>query len=158
MHESDSRTRPGFVEIGKTRTHIWEEIGQVHARPFVIYDPNSRPQLRSTSSPRSTSNYDMHEANKSSGGKFRLVPAWLMPRLDERYCELIYQHLKEFDQVFLVGAGIGKWSGVNNFINYVNKSHPHFSTKIWYQRYIRLTDFSEDELLKIFADMSANYS
>lgn len=158
MHESGSPMLPGFVEIGKTRTRIWEEIAQDRARPFVIYDPKSRPQLRTTSSPRSTSNYDVHEVNESSGERFRLFPGWLMPSLDERYCEMIYQHLKNFDQVYLVGGGIGKWSGVKNFIKYVEKSHPHFSTKIQLQHYNRLTDFTEDELLKIFAKMSAKHS
>jgi hypothetical protein len=153
MSKQQTPVNPGFVVINKTRTFIWENTLKDHQRPYVLYDPRSRPRLKKTSSPVATSNYDREELSTTPRGKFRFVPGWMKPSLDSNYCKLIYEHLQQFDHVYLVGGGIGRLSGINNFINYLELSHPHFVEHITPNRYFRFTDFPERKLKEIFEKM-----
>ena len=146
-------SHPAFAVIGKTRTLIWEDGLEAHKRPTAIYDPRSRPSFTSVSGPRSTSNYDYRETSSGSKSKFHLLPAWLEPSLDKHYCELIYHKLQKFDHIYLVGGGVGRWSGINNFIRYVEREHDEFPGRIYPARYFRLTDFPEAKLKRIFHAM-----
>ena len=148
-------SHPAFAVIGKTRTLIWEDGIDSHKRPTTIYDPRSRPRFSSVSGPRSTSNYDYREMSSGSRAKFHFLPAWLEPGLDKRYCELIYHKLQKFDHIYLVGGGIGWWSGINNFIRYIESEHENFQGRIYPARYFRLTDFPEEKLKEIFHRMKA---
>ena len=155
----DSDFTPGaplFVVIGKTRTQIWEGEFNKHARPFVIYDPRSRPTVRATGGTASTSNYDSIDSSRDSKVGFRLLVGWMMPSLNEHYCERIYQHLSGFDRIYLVGGGIGRWSGVNNFMDYAEGLHPGFANKVRWQRYFRFSDFPHSTLEKIFTQLLAD--
>jgi len=145
----------GYAVIGKTRTLIWDEDSEVTTSPFVIYDPKSRPQLGSTSGPQPTSNYDVRDRSQGSKGRFHFLSGWMRPNLDPEYCEKIFQHCQEFDRIFLVGGGVGLWSGVNNFIRFIQREHPKFEYKIEYRRYFRLTDFPKSKLREIFSSMSS---
>ncbi len=154
MHHRHETDHLHFAVIGKTSTHIWLDDSGVHSRPFTVYDPRSRPHVAIASGPRATSNYDTHDLSHGSRAKFSIIPAWLEPSLDQHYCELIYKHLKDCDRAFLVGAGVGRWSGINNFISYLEEHHPDFAKKVEYRIYFRLTDFPENKLRKIFREMS----
>ena len=144
----------GYAVIGKTRTLIWDEDSHVTTSPFAIYDPKSRPQLGSTSGPRLTSNYDLRDISRNPKGRFRFLSGWMRPSLDEGYCEKIYQHFREFDRIYLVGGGVGRWSGVNNFMSYVESEHPEFAERIDYRCYFRLSDFPMSKIRKIFLSMA----
>lgn len=144
----------GYVVIGKTRTLIWNEDSEAATTPFAIYDPKSRPQLGSTSGPRLTSNYDLRDTSRNPKGRFRFLSGWMRPSLDAHYSEKIYQHIHGFDRVFVVGGGLGRWSGVNNFIGYIENEHPEFLERIDYRCYFRLSDFPTSKLWKIFLAMN----
>ena len=135
----------GFVVIGKTRTLIWGKKRAGTRKPLALYDPHSRPAL---------GNY-AHAAGPL--GRFSLIPGWGRPNLDARYCELICERIEDFKEVFILGGGIWKWSGVNNFLDYVAENHPDLLEKIEYRRYFRLTDFSEAKTKKIFHEMVDDY-
>jgi hypothetical protein len=147
-----------FAVIGKTSAQIWGDDSGVHTRPVTVHDPRSRPHLGSVSGPKSTSNYDTRELAQGSRVKFKVIPGWLKPSIDERYCELIYKRVKECDRAFIVGGGIGRWSGINNFMSYLEEHHPEFAKRVEYRVYFRLTDFSESKLRKIFREMSEEES
>ena len=143
-----------YAVIGKTRTLIWEHGIDGHERPHVIYDPRARPHFKSSNGPRSTSNYDMSEGRMGSRSKFRLVASWLKPGLDEGYCYQIYQHLQKFDLIYLVGGGLGAWSGINAFLDYVEENHEEFPRHVIPLRIFWLTDFPEKKLMKIFHNLT----
>ena len=156
MESASPANVPLFVVIGKTRTQIWEgEFGK-HAQPFVIYDPRSRPTVRATGGAAPTSNYDSRDSSRNSKVGFHLLVGWMKPSLNEHYCERIYQHLAGFDRIYLVGGGIGRWSGVNNFMDYAEGLHPDFAKKVRWQRYFRFTDFPQSTLEKIFTQLPAD--
>jgi len=148
---------PAYAVIGKTRTLIWEDGLHSHKKPTAVCDPRSRPRFSSVSGPRSTSNYDYRESSSGSRAKFHLIPGWLEPGLDHHYCELIYHKLQKFDHIFLVGGGVGWWSGINNFIRFVETEHEEFPGRIYPARYFRLTDFPEEKLMEIFRKMKADH-
>ena len=150
-------SHPAFAVIGKTRTLIWEDGLHAHKRPTAVYDPRSRPRFASVSGPRSTSNYDYRESSSGSKAKYHFLPGWLEPGLDHHYCELIYHKLQKFDHIFLVGGGVGWWSGINNFIRFVETEHEEFPGRIYPARYFRLTDFPEEKLMEIFRKMKADH-
>ena len=150
-------SHPAYSVIGKTRTLIWEDGLDSHKKPTAIYDPRSRPRFTSVSGPRSTSNYDYREMSSGSKAKYHLLPAWLEPGLDQHYCELIFLKLQGFDHIYLVGAGVGKWSGINNFIKYVELEHEEFPGRIYPARFLRLTDFPEAKLREIFREMKNDH-
>ena len=75
--------QPAYAVIGKTRTLIWEHGLDSHEHPYVIYDPRARPQFRSASGPRLTSNYDTRDLSSGSRARFGLIASWLKPGLDE---------------------------------------------------------------------------
>ena len=152
LHRNDT-DHLHFAVIGKTSAQIWGDDSGVHSKPVTVHDPRSRPRLGSASGPRLTSNYDTSAISKSARSKFGLIPGWLKPSLDENYCELIYKRLKDCDRAFVVGGGIGRWSGVNNFMAYLEEHHAAFAAKVEYRVYFRLTDFSESKLRKIFREM-----
>ncbi len=154
MAQLSTHSKPLLVVIGKTRTQIWNKGADGHHRPFVIYDPKSRPQFHSSSGPKSTSNYDVKETSVGSRANFRLFTGWMKPTLDPHYCEFIFHHIKEFDQIVIFGGGIGRWSGVNNFESWANLHHPSFSSRITYVRSFRLKDYSEEKLRKLFRGLS----
>ena len=139
-----------FAVIGKTSAQIWGDDSGVHTKPITVHDPRSRPHLGIASGPKATSNYDTREIAHDSLVKFNVIPGWLRPSLDENYCELIYKRLKECDRAYLVGGGLGRWSGLNNFIAYVEERHPVFAAKVEYRIYFRLTDFPESKLRSNF--------
>jgi len=147
-------THAAYAVIGKTRTLIWEHGLDSHQRPHVIYDPRARPKFKSSTSPRSTSNYDMRDLGSGSRAKFGLIASWLKPGLDEGYCYQIYQRLQPFDLVYLVGGGLGKWSGINAFLHYVEEYHEDFPRQVIPLKIFRLTDFPEKKLMKIFHNLS----
>jgi len=150
-------SHPAFAVIGKTRTLIWEDGLHAHKRPTAVYDPRARPRFASVSGPRSTSNYDYRESSSGSKAKYHFLPGWLEPGLDHHYCELIYHKLQKFDHIFLVGGGVGWWSGINNFIRFVETEHEEFPGRIYPARYFRLTDFPEEKLMEIFRKMKADH-
>ncbi len=150
-------SHPAYSVIGKTRTLIWEDGLDSHKKPTAIYDPRSRPRFTSVSGPRSTSNYDYREMSSGSKAKYHLLPAWLEPGLDQHYCEVIFLKLQRFDHIYLVGAGVGKWSGINNFIKYVELEHEEFPGRIYPARFLRLTDFPEAKLREIFREMKNDH-
>ena len=158
MLKRPAPSRPAYAVIGKTRTLIWDHGLNSFEKPTAIYDPGSRPRFRSVSGPRSTSNYDMKESASGSNAKYRIIPSWLKPSLDPNYCELIYQKLQRFDQIYLVGGGLGNWSGINNFIKYVELRHEEFPGRIIPVIHFRLTDYSERKLMKIFHHMEESHS
>ena len=133
----------GFVVIGKTRTLIWGKKRAGTRKPLALYDPYSRPSLGSYA--------------QGPLGRFSLIPGWMRPNLDARYSELICERIEDFKEVFILGGGIWKWSGVNNFLDYVAENHPDLLEKIEYRRYFRLTDFSEAKTKKIFHEMVDDY-
>ena len=143
-----------YAVIGKTKTLIWEHGIEGRERPYVIYDPRARPQYRSSNSPRFTSNYDLRDQGMGSRAKFRLVASWLKPGLDEGYSYQIYQHLQKFDLIYLVGGGLGAWSGINAFLGYVEENHEEFPRHVIPLKIFRLTDFPEKKLMKIFHNLS----
>ena len=142
-----------YAVIGKTRTLIWENGIDNHERPYVLYDPRARPRFASSSGPRFTSNYDLREAGAGSRARFRLIASWLRPGLDEGYCYQIYQHLQKFDLIYLVGGGLGAWSGINAFLAYVEENHEEFPRQVIPLKIFRLTDFPEKKLMKIFHNL-----
>lgn len=146
--------QPAYAVIGKTRTLIWEHGLDSHEHPYVIYDPRARPQFRSASGPRLTSNYDTRDLSSGSRARFGVIASWLKPGLDEGYCYQIYQHLQKFDLVYLVGGGLGKWSGINAFLDYVEENHEDFPRHVIPFKIFRLTDFPEKKLMKIFHNLT----
>jgi hypothetical protein len=146
--------QPAYAVIGKTRTLIWEHGLDSKERPHVIYDPRSKPHLSSTSGPKATSNYDTRTQASSSQAKFGLVAGWLKPGLDEGYCYQIYQHLQNFDLIYLVGGGLWRWSGINAFLHYVEENHEEFPRKVIPLKIFRLTDFPEKKLKRIFKNLT----
>lgn len=147
-------TDAAYAVIGKTKTLIWEHGLDSHQHPHVIYDPRARPKVRSSSSPKFTSNYDSQDFSAGSRAKFGLIACWLKPGLDEGYCYQIYQHLEPFDLIYLVGGGLGKWSGINAFLHYVEEYHEDFPRRVIPLRVFRLTDFPQKKLMKIFHNLS----
>ena len=154
MLDRNHTDHPHFAVIGKTSAQIWGEDSGAHSKPVTVHDPRSRPHLGIASGPKTTSNYDRRGLSKTSKAKFGIIPGWLMPSLDDHYCELIYKRLKDCDRAFLVGGGIGRWSGINNFMTHLAENHPEFEKKVEYRVYFRLTDFPESKLRKIFGEMS----
>ncbi len=154
MVSNSSHDGPLFVVIGKTRTQIWEGNFGTHVQPFVIYDPLSRPTVTATSGTATTSNYDSRDSSRSSNVGYHLWVSWMKPSLNEHYCDRIYQHVKGFDHIYLVGGGIGRWSGVNNFMDYAERLHPGFSKRVTWQRYLRFTDFPQKTVEKIFTRLT----
>ena len=151
------REKMGFVVIGKTRTLIWGKKRAVTRKPLALYDPHSRPALGNYAHSKATSNYDSRDYAAGPLGRFSLIPGWMRPNLDARYCKLICERIEDFKEVFILGGGIWKWSGVNNFLDYVAENHPDLLEKIEYRRYFRLTDFSEAKTKKIFHEMVDDY-
>ncbi len=143
-----------FAVIGKTSTHIWGAESATHNGAVTVHDPRSRPHFGSISSSQTTSNYDTHDLKQSSHTKFGFIPAWIRPSLDDRYCELIYKRLKDCDHAFIVGGGVGRWSGVNNFVSYIEENHKEFAERVEYRVHFRLSDYPELKLRKIFSEMS----
>ena len=156
MADETAPFNPGYIVIGKTRTIIWRRITKSREHPIVIYDPDAKPQLKSVSGPRPTSNYSYQDHGKGSGGSYKLIPSWLSPRINQKYCDHIYQHLQDFDHVYLLGGGIGRWSGVNNFMEYIAQRHPESLPLFSLKRYLRFTDFSERRAKEILKKMGNN--
>ena len=161
-----SPSHPGYVAIGKTRTLFWEHIYNSREKPFVLYDPSSRPRFSSVSGVSgkssyasglgSSSSYDAGHFSTESKARFHLLAGWMKPALNDDYCEHIYRHISHLDHVYLVGGGIGRWSGINNFIRYLEKRHPQAIDRITPVRYFRLTDFPEKKLMEIFKRISSD--
>ena len=84
MADETAPFNPGYIVIGKTRTIIWRRITKSREHPIVIYDPDAKPQLKSVSGPRPTSNYSYQDHGKGSGGSYKLIPSWLLPRINQR--------------------------------------------------------------------------
>ncbi len=149
-----THSMPLLVVMGKTRTQIWNRGTEERHKPFVIYDPNSRPQFQSASGPKSTSMYELKSHHAASGAHFRFIVGWMKPTLDPHYCEFIYNHIRDFDQIVIFGGGIGRWNGVNNFMTWVDSQHPGFSRRITGVKRYRLRDYSEEEMRTIFRALS----
>ncbi len=156
MHSHDHAKRSAYVVIQKNFTEIWEDDFKLNTRPVTIYEPSSIPKGVRHDLDASSSTYDVatsQRANKS----FPLIPNWMKPNLENHYQQRIFQHIKGFDQVFLVGGGIGRWSGSNNFMAYVENFHPHFVDRIKHQRRFRFTNFPQSTLFDIFEEMSKHH-
>ena len=147
-------THAAYVVIGKTRTLIWEHGLDSREHPHVIYDPRAKPNFKSSKGPRSTSNYDLRDQSFGSKARFHLIAGWLKPGLDEGYCYQIYQRLQKFDLVYLVGGGLGLWSGINAFLKYVEENHDEFPRHVIPLKIFRFTDFPEKKLMKIFRNLT----
>jgi len=145
---------PLFVVIGKTRTQIWDYGSGGHHKPHVIYDPKSRPHTRIVSGPKSTSNYDTKELAFGARAGFGFLAGWMEPFLDDHYCSLIYQHIKGFEMIYVVGGGLGRWSGINNFMRYLKHHDPELIRRITPIRHFRFTDYPEWKLRKIFDELN----
>jgi hypothetical protein len=154
MSKNAAFAEPLFGVIGKTRTQIWDHQSKSHQWPFVIYDPRSRPRTVRASGPHPTSNYDVAGMGFGQRSRINLLASWMMPKLDDRYCELIYQHMKNFEVIYLVGGGVGRWSGINNYMRFIDNNHPHLTRRISPVRHFRITDFPDKKLQRIFKDMS----
>ena len=142
-----------YAVIQKNRTEIWEDDFSKRAHPITIYEPGSIPKGVHHVLDAVSSTYDVasiQRANKT----YQLIPSWLKPNLEHGYERRIYQHLKKFDQVYLVGSGLGRWSGINSFMNYATDFHPQFVGHIQRQRRLRFTDFPHPALFEIFREMS----
>ena len=153
MHSKGHPQRSVYVVIQKEFTEIWEDDFKMHAHPIVIYEPGSIPKGVHHDLDAATSTYDVastQRANKS----FPLISDWMRPDLNYFYEKRIYHHLKDFDQVFLVGGGLGKWSGINSFLKYIDDYHPKFLNRIQHERRFRLTNFPYSVLFKIFKEMT----
>jgi len=143
----------GFIVIGKTRTLIWGQKKLLSQKPHALYDPYSRPRSKNQSHAQTTSNYDCRDYSASSQLHFRVLSGWMRPHLDERYCELIASRIANFDHIYLLGGGLGKWSGINNFMKYTDQHNAFLAKKIEYRRYMRLTDFPDHLAKRIFEEM-----
>ena len=98
-----------YAVIQKNRTEIWEDDFSKRAHPITIYEPGSIPKGVHHGLDAVSSTYDVasiQRANKT----YQLIPSWLKPKLEHGYERRIYQHLKKFDQVYLVGSGLGRFS------------------------------------------------
>lgn len=119
-----------------------------------MYDPISRPSFHSVTGPRSTSNYEFKDTRPGARTKFHLLAGWMKPGLDEQYCDNIWDHIRDFDRVYLVGGGKGRWSGINCFMEYLEEYHPDFVVQVTPERHFRLTDYPEYRLMEIFKRLS----
>ena len=155
MHSSGHAKRSAFVVIQKNRTVVWEDHFEENHHPVIIYEPDSIPKGVHHNLDATSSTYDVATTQRANK-EFKLLAGWMRPNLNYYYETRIYSHLKEFDKIFLVGGGIGKWSGINNFMTFVNEDHPHFLSRIKHERHFRLTDFPDSVLFKIFEEMSTD--
>ncbi len=150
----------GYIVIGKSNTLFWDHIYSSREKPCVIYDPALSPKFRSVSevnkrsilvsSVWNSSTCPAEHSTKDSKNKVHFIASWMKPKLDEDYCEHIYLHISHLDHVYLVGGGVGRWSGINNFMKYLSNHHPQTIARITPIRYFRLTDFPEEKLMEIF--------
>lgn len=155
MHfqRNEHAERCAYAVIQKNRTIIWEDNFEGNYRPITIYDPYSIPRSVHHDTNASSSTYDVANAQRANK-EFKLLAGWMRPFLNFRYETRIFDHLREFDQIYLVGGGIGRWSGINNFLAYVNEDHPDFVSRIKHERRFRFTDFPDSALFEIFRKMS----
>lgn len=153
MHSKGHTQRSVYVVIQKEFTEIWEDDFKMQAHPIVIYERSAIPKGVRHDFDGATSTYDV-AATQSASKSFPLISGWMRPDLNCLYEKRIYRHLKDFDQVFLVGGGIGKWSGINSFLTYIDDYHPKFINRIQHERRFRFTDFPHPVLFKIFKEMT----
>ena len=153
MQSNGHATRAAYVVIQKNRTVIWEDNFERNHHPVIIYEPDSIPKGVHHNLDASSSTYDVATTQRANK-EFKLFAGWMRPNLNYYYETRIFHHLKDFDEIFLVGSGIGRWSGINNFMAFVNEDHPHFVRRIKHERRFRITDFPESLLFEIFREMS----
>lgn len=158
MSHTHKPNHPGYVVIGKTRTLTWDHVKKSHEHPFVIYDPDSKPHIKGFAGQKSTSHYSHETLSRTSGFTYNVIASWLFPGIDQEYCEHIYKHLHDYDHIYVIGGGISKWSGVNDFMSYVREMHPNSVSRFTSKRYFRLRDFSDDEAREIFKQFTAKHS
>ena len=154
MDSNDQAKRSAFVVIQKNRTVIWEDNFERNRTPVIIYEPDSIPKGVHHNLDVASSTYDVATTQRANK-EFKLLAGWMRPNLNYYYETRIYAHVKSFDHIFLVGGGIGRWSGINNFMAFIDQDHPHFLSRITHERRFRLTDFPESVLFEIFREMSS---
>ena len=142
-----------YVAIQKNRTEIWKSRFKKCAHPYRIYAPSSIPGGISSNLATASSTRDV-TSTRCASKTFRLIPSWMKPDLEDSYQKRIYDSIKGFDKVYLVGSGVGRWSGINNFMRYIRKTHPEFLSRIHCKRQFRFSDFPPNVLHELFKEMS----
>lgn len=126
--------------LEQTRTRIWEHRAILaNAHPVVIYDPTLFPSY----SYGNPSDAGLHTPLFSETPK--IFNSYLSPHYQER----IYQHLSDFDTIFILGGGYWRWNSNDCFKSYLNQYHPELIPRISWAHKFSVQGLSKRELLKI---------
>ncbi len=120
-------SRKVFVAISRNHARVWAHGLEPHTKPEVIEEPAINAEYQTI-------------LNKFFNGRNRSL-------LSPAFAERVLSHIKDADEIYLVGAGKGKASAVGNFVTYLRKQHPLFAEKVRRIETVDLESLTEAEVM-----------
>jgi len=147
------RPSSAFAVIQRDRTRIWDGDFDKNTHPFVIYNHDAIPRVKRVAGVKSTSNYDVSDAAPGVRSSFKLFTSWFTSGLNSHYCERISEHLKDYENIYLLGEKNGLHNTISDYLDYATLNFPQIPVRTKDSISLRAKKTTDKEALHIAKDL-----